>query len=179
MTQSQGQQEHPLDLSAVFEALDRPLALIDSPERRAEIERYLQTARIHLERAILDLIAGVLQAVNAANGGVRVRLQYEAGAPSIVVEAAEAGAANEQEPVFTVEGDVEKVTIRLPKELKELIDQAASLGGRSANAWYIRELGRSVSRFVRDEARREDDQRRHGRRGWRPGGSLRGFVGDD
>ena len=36
MTQAQRQQRE-IDLSTVFEALERPLALIDSPERRADM----------------------------------------------------------------------------------------------------------------------------------------------
>jgi len=175
MTQADRQQD--IDLNAVFDALQRPLALIDSPERRAEIERYVEAARIHLERAIFDLLSRIVESINEASGA-NAHLRYEAGVLRLVVESREAPEA-EGEPIFAADADMEKVTIRLPKDLKDLIDQAASLRGSSANAWYIRELGRTVARFVRDEAQREDDLRRPGRHRWRPGGSLRGFVGED
>jgi hypothetical protein len=45
-----------IDLNAVFEALERPLALVDDPERRAAFQRYLESARIYLERSYSTFI---------------------------------------------------------------------------------------------------------------------------
>jgi uncharacterized protein (DUF1778 family) len=72
---------------------------------------------------------------------------------------------------------VEKVTIRLPAELKELIAQAANLRGVSVNTWYVRELARTISRQVSDQVREEQREARHERR--RANRGLRGFVGRD
>ncbi len=174
---TQAEDQHELDLGAVFAALERPLALVDSPERRAEIRRFIEAARIHLERAIFDLLSKIVESINEASGA-NAHLRYEGGVLRLVVESREPPEP-EAEPIFTADVDMEKVTIRLPKDLKDLIDQAANLRGSSANAWYIQELGRSIARFIREEARREDVQRRPGRHPWRPGGSLRGFVGED
>jgi hypothetical protein len=173
MTQAQRQQKE-IDLTAVFQALERPLALIDSPERRADMERFIEAARVHLERAIFDVLSEVTAAVNDAGAGARARLEYQSGKLYLVVEAqGEEETATETDAVFSVEGDVEKVTIRLPSELKDLISEAANLRGVSANTWYVRELARTISRQVREQAREEERQARHERRR-----SLRGFVGE-
>ena len=198
MTEPSYRKELPIDLDAITQSLERPLALIDNPERRADMQRFLDAANVHLERAILDLLAAALDAVNEAAPGVNARVQFAGGAPAIVVETSGAAAPAQEEPapgeerLFETDGDMEKVTIRLPAELKDLIAQAASLRGTSVNSWYVRELARTVSRATRDYVREES---RHGR--WHPPrdpeppfsrpdsrpprerNSLRGFVGDD
>lgn len=178
MTQAQRQQKE-IDLGAVFEALEKPLVLIDNQDRRADMQRYVEAARIHLERAIFDVLSEVTTAVNDAGAGARARLEYQAGKLYLTVEpAGEPEAGPDAEPVFRVEGDVEKVTIRLPAELKGLISQAANLRGMSVNNWYVRELARTISRQVRDQVRDEQHQSRHQSRDERRRG-LRGIVGDD
>lgn len=176
MTQAQRQQKE-IDLKSVFAALEGPLGLIDSPERRADMQRFVEAARIHLERAIFDVLSDVTTAVNEAGTGARARLEYQAGKLYLVVEPApEPEAGPEAEPLFSVEGDVEKVTIRLPSELKDLISQAANLRGMSINTWYVRELARTISRQVREQVR---EQQRHQRQERRQSRGLRGFVGED
>jgi len=175
MTQAQRQQRE-IELKSVFEALERPLGLIDNAERRADMQRYVEAARIHLERAIFDVLSDVTSAVNDAGAGARARLEYQGGKLFLVVEAVqEAESGPEAEPLFSVEGDVEKVTIRLPGELKELISQAANLRGMSVNTWYVRELARTISRQVRDQVREGQREARQERR--RGNRGLRGFVG--
>ena len=173
MTQAKSQH---IDLSAVFEALERPLGLVEDPERRSALQRYLGSARVHLERAVFDLLSGAVEAVNEAGGGVRARLEYRAGALYLVVEPVAEEAAAEPERPFAPGDEVEKVTIRIPAELKDLISQAANLRGTSVNSWYVRELARAVrdiSRQIRGDERRQEREEQRERRG-----SLRGFVGD-
>jgi uncharacterized protein (DUF1778 family) len=169
----------PIDLGGVFEALERPLGLVEDLERRAAFQRYLDSARIHLERSIFDLLAKTVEAVNEAGSNVKARLEYQGGALHLVVDPVAEEATTEHERVFNIGDEVEKVTIRIPAELKELIAQAANLRGTSINSWYIRELARSVRdvarEFRQDERREERDQRREERQSRR--GSLRGFVG--
>jgi hypothetical protein len=177
MTQAPRQQKE-IELSAVFDALERPLALVDNPERRADMQRFVEAARIHLERSIFDILSDVATTVSEAGVGATVRLEYQAGKLFLVVEGTPEGANGpESERLFTVEGDVEKVTIRLPAELKELIAQAANLRGVSVNTWYVRELARTISRQVSDQVREEQREARHERR--RANRGLRGFVGRD
>jgi predicted DNA binding CopG/RHH family protein len=160
-------QQTLINLEAVFEALERPLALVEDEQRRASFQRYLVSVRIHLERSILDLLAGAVQAVNEAEANVRARLEYQAGTLHLVVEPAEEEAAADQDRLFNIDDEVEKVTIRLPSELKDLISQAASSRGVSINSWYIRELAnavRNISRELRQNERRQEREVRIGQR---------------
>jgi hypothetical protein len=154
----------PLDLEPVFRALVTPLGLVDSPERRQEIERYFDAARVHLERSIFDLLDTTLRAINEVSPDTDVSLQYDAGRPVLVADAKAGGDTFEQdaEPAFSMEGDFEKVTIRLPKELKQLVDNAATRSGRSANSWYIRNLAHAIRDSIQDDAGRPRRGRGHG-----------------
>jgi predicted HicB family RNase H-like nuclease len=177
MTQAKRHQLE-INLGPVLEALERPLNLIDSPERRADIQRYLEAGRIHLERGMVDVLSAAVGIVNDAGAGARARLEYQAGKLYLVVESAEEAEPSDPEPIFEIDGEMEKVTIRLPAELKELISEAANLRGVSINSWYIRELARTVSRQVREQVKEERRESRREQRGQRRGRSLRGFIGD-
>ena len=58
------------------------------------------------------------------------------------------------------DGNLARITLRLPESLKASIDAAAAREGVSANAWLVRALARSVSTT---------------NRGREPGNRLRGF----
>ena len=184
-----------LDLDQIFAALEQSLVLIDNVERRADIQRYIELGRVPLQRAVFDLLSEVVTAVNDAGGDVRARLVYESGTLNLLVESATADRAEaKQETVFSGDDEVAKVTIRLPGELKDIIDRAADVQGLSANSWYVRELGRiarrtrdqmrtSLDHVQRDLRRTEQDLRhteRENRRANRARRSnLKGFVGGD
>ena len=127
----------------IFEALRSPLGLVDDPERRQILERYVEAARLPLERAVFDVLAALTQSVEEQVGThYRVRLSYRTGALELEVEQKEA-----PEPYTLAEaewaaadGETEKVTIRIPAELKELVAEAASGAGLSVNSWFIRVL---------------------------------------
>jgi hypothetical protein len=76
-----------------------------------------------------------------------------------------------------MEGDVEKITIRIPAELKDLAQQAASKAGTSANTWFVKALARAVRNIeVQTEPSRGSWREEH-RRG--RGSRLSGWVGGD
>jgi hypothetical protein len=162
----------PIDLSQISDSLKAALPLIENAERRADIERYLSSTQLLLERGVHNLLAGVVQQINEA-GGPPLRLEYSPAGLSITVEAGSAP-QKEPEPAFTadLEGDFEKVTIRLPSELKDLISQAAQLRGLSQNSWYLRELARAIGRQGPPPPEAPTPP------GGRRGRSLRGYVGD-
>jgi predicted HicB family RNase H-like nuclease len=165
-----------IDFQPIGAALEEPLALVDSPERRAEIQAYSRSVRYPLERAMFDVLSAVVTAINDAKTGVGARLEYAGGSLSLVLEAAPEEETQSTEPLL--EGDLdEKVTIRLPRELKELIDRAAGMHGFSANSWYLHSLARQVSREMRDRKGPPfGPPRRRDNRG--PRGRLQGYVGE-
>ena len=160
---------------SVFDALKQPLALVESDERRRALETYIEAARLPLERAVFDLMSQVAQAVDERVGShYRVRLSYRPG--GLAVEVDERTGNGEEAQYSALEGDVEKITIRIPAELKDLAQQAASKAGTSANTWFIKALARAV-RNIDVQTAPPAPSWREGRRG--RGSRLSGWVGGD
>ena len=170
------QTDSGLDLGPVFEALEHPLALIDDERRRDEARLLFEASRLHQERAIIDLLSEVIAKVNESASDIRIRLEYGSRRFHIAVDSVN-GSEEPSDPMVRMDGDLEKVTIRLPKLLKESIDEAVAEQGVSLNSWYVRSLARSV--FHQSRRRRSegpDGERPHGRyggRGRRRGGPFR------
>jgi predicted DNA-binding protein len=163
-----------LRTEAVFDALKQPLALIESDERRRAIEAYIEAARTPLERAVFDLMSQLVQGVDERVGDhYRVRLAYRPGGLALEVE--ERVQNGEQEQWSALEGDVEKITIRIPAELKELATQAAARAGTSANTWFVKALARALRNIEVQST--PPPGWRHERRG--RGSRLSGWVGGD
>jgi hypothetical protein len=169
-----------LRIQPVFDALKQPLALIESDERRRGIETYIEAARTPLERAVFDLMSQMAQAIDEKVGQrYRVRLAYQPGGLQVEVDEKAAG-NGEEAPWSTAEGDVEKITIRIPAELKDLAQQAASKAGTSANTWFIKALARAVRNIDVQTGPPTSppsgfrEERRQGR-----GSRLSGWVGGD
>ncbi len=162
-----------LKTEPVFDALKQPLALIESDDRRRQIEAYLDTARVPLERAVHDLMSQLVQAVDDKIADhYRIRLAYRPGGLGLEIE--EKVQEGDAERWSALEGDVEKITIRIPAELKDLAQQAAAAAGTSANSWFVKALGRALRNA---EGQREPP-------GWREerhskGSRMTGWVGGD
>jgi len=155
----------------VFDALKQPLALIESDERRRQIEAYLEAARVPLERSVFDLMSQLVQAVDEKTGDhYRIRLAYRPGGLGLEIE--EKVQDGDAERWSTLEGDVEKITIRIPAELKDLAQQAAARAGTSANSWFVKALGRALRNAETPREQPRWREERHGR-----GGRMTGWVG--
>lgn len=167
-----------LRTETVFDALKQPLALIESDERRQGIETYIEAARTPLERAIYDLVCEAVTAVDEKVGAhYRVRLNYRPG--GLAVEVEERAGSGEETQWSSMEGDVEKITIRIPAELKDLAQQAASKAGTSANTWFVKALARAVRNIDVQTEPPSRGRWREERRPPRPGSRLSGWVGGD
>jgi hypothetical protein len=162
----------------IFDALKQPLALIESDERRRVIETYIDAVRTPLDRAVFDLMSQMASAIDEQVGQhYKVRLSYQPD--GLLVEVDPKALTNgEAEQAYSAEGDVEKITIRIPAELKDLAQQAASQAGTSANAWFVKALARAVKNIDVTTAPPPRgawrDDKRHGR-----GARLSGWVGGD
>ncbi len=144
-------QRTEVNLDSIFEAALGPLDLVDSPEKRSDLERFLAYSRVHQERAIVNVLSEIAATVNEAGGGTRLRLEHEGGRLYIAVDTEGEGS---EEAAFPSDGEIERVTLRLPARLKQLADQAAGVRGVSTNTWYIRTLARSLVHQMRGEAAR-------------------------
>jgi hypothetical protein len=162
----------------LFDALKQPLGLVENEERRRQIEAYVETARVPLERAANDLISQMAQAIDEqVHDHYRVRLSYRPGGLALEVE--EKVGDGDEARWNSLEGDVEKITIRIPAELKDLATQAAQHAGTSANSWFVKALARAIrsseSAPPPSSSWGREEQRRHGRSGSR----FTGWVGGD
>jgi hypothetical protein len=167
-----------IGLNGVVEALHGPLGLVEDAERRQAVERYVEAARVPVERAVADLMLAVTTAVgDAVAEHYRVRLVYGPDGLDVDVEP-----RGEQDPGSATDADwsagtTDKITIRIPSELKEEVTRAAHAAGVSVNTWLLRAAAAGVRRPSLDERHREHLARRHERRG--PGGRLTGWIGED
>jgi hypothetical protein len=164
-------------IDPVFDALRRPLPLVADPQQRQAIEQYVEAARFPLERAVFDLLSGLASAVEEQVGDrYRLRLSYRAGALDLEVEAREPEAhAAVPEIEWSSDGEMDKVTIRIPSELKDLATQAAARAGISVNTWFIRVMAGALRGAFRSVE--EPEQRRPERRG--RGARFSGWIGGE
>jgi hypothetical protein len=175
-----------IDFAPLVAGLEQPLQLVSDNWLREQLQAYISAARPQVERAAFDVLSQAVNAFNDANPDQRAHLEYANGALFVRVDTA----SDQEAPPAFDDGDLEKVTLRLPRELNELIDMAAGRHGISANNWYVRELSRTIARQVHHaihdagrEGRRGDpgrEGRPEGRRGFYRGrgGGMRGFGGD-
>jgi predicted HicB family RNase H-like nuclease len=150
----------------VFESLKSLLGVVDNPERREQIEGYIDTARATVDRSIFDVLSQFAEGVNdRVAAHYEVALNYRPGVLDLDVRE-RAASEPVDESWSMAEGDVEKITLRIPTELKDLATEAAGKAGLSVNAWFVRMLARSLRNS--SEATPEPDsggRRRHRRRG--------------
>src|SRR3990172_8399953 len=131
---------------SIFQALKSPLAVIDNPERQSHVEAYIEAARLPLEQSAFDLLARFGEAVGAAVAPhYQVTLRYRPGVLDLDVRPGEP-AESPGETWTLAEGEVEKVPLRIPAELKDLATQAAAKAGLSVNSWFVRVLARALRR---------------------------------
>jgi len=160
---------------SIFEALKSPLGVIDDEERRRQIEGYIEAARLPLERAVFDLLSQFGEAVNdEVSAHYTVALTYRSGVLKLSVQPAESE-DGEDTAWSMADGEVEKVTLRIPAELKELASEAAAQASLSANSWFVKTL----SRHLQKARKREEGHLRGRRRNRRGGQKLSGWVGGE
>ncbi len=162
----------------IFEALKTPLGVIDNPERQQQIKDYIEAARVNVERSVFDLLSEFAEAVNEqVSAHYEVTLNYKPGVLDLNVKRREVNEPDE-EAWSMADGEVEKITIRVPAELKEMAAEAAKKASISANSWFVRQMARSV-RVEDVEPPEESRHKRHGRRRKGRGGKLSGWVGPE
>ena len=159
-----------LDLSRLIAGLEQPLQLVPDPELRERLRIYVQAAKPQVERAAFDLLAQTVQVINDASPDQLASLIYADGTLNVQVQDVQ---EDDSDAPFS-EDSLERVTLRLPKGLKDLIDVAAARRGISANSWYVRSLSRAVARQLREA---EEGGEREGGHGRRRRGGYRGRGG--
>ena len=179
-----------LTFEKVLEAFDAALELVEDPEQRTRLTRVIQASQASVERATQDLVAGLVEEVNTKLGESQIELRHTQNGLDISVVAAPTETPDEDSdgPWRYADSEVEKVTLRVPVELKDRASNSAKESGLSLNAWFTRLLARELHepglepepehrRERRRERGHERRAKRHARRGGREGGSLKGWIG--
>lgn len=164
-------------IEGILEAFDEALELVEDEQQRERFARVLAASRASVERSVHDLVASVAEDVNEALGDrVQVNLTYGSEGATINVSAppAEEDEDGEDDETLSFRGDeVEKLTLRLPPELKERATGAAAQAGVSLNSWIVRVLARELAGGG-GAGRRGG---RGGRRRGRGAARLKGWIG--
>jgi hypothetical protein len=163
----------------IFESLQQPLTLVEEG-RRDEFSRYVESARYPLERAVFDLLAAFAEDVDQQIAAhYHLALAYRPGAvePRVEQRGPSTQQASDEAELLAGDGETEKITIRIPAPLKDLVTQAAAEAGVSVNTWIIRVLIgslRSTMRGSEDEPHRHAHRERRGR-----GQRMSGWIGNE
>jgi hypothetical protein len=163
-----------INLEGVFGSFDATLEVVSEPQQRDFVQRILNASRTAVERAVYDLLREVAEEISSASGGaVRAEVVYRGDGAEFAVTAPpvhEPPADADFELSFDA-SDIERLTLRLPAELKEVAALAAEQAGVSLNTWLSRMVMREAARHQHGS----EDRGRRGRRG--PGQSLKGWIG--
>lgn len=153
-----------MELTPYAENLRRELtnaAEVGGQDARALADRLLQPLDAAVRLTLLEALSAAAEEISAelAPGAVDVRLR--GGAASFVVTPPPAesnGAADAPLEVRlpVVDGDeatMVRINLRLPDNLKALIEDAAAAGGLSVNAWIVRAAAAALPGQPRAQAR--------------------------
>lgn len=161
-----------IEIGPILEAFDDALALIEDGEQRARLQRVLRAAAPAVERAAASMVRAIAAEVNEVSGGaVHAEVVHGAEGPELRVEALSPMEPSSTAPDLEFDAsEIERLTLRLPSELKEVAAIAAEQAGVSLNAW--------LTRVVSQEAGRRGRRGRdfgHGEHGGSQ--TLKGWIG--
>src|SRR5262245_30466291 len=131
-----------MELTPYLEALRRDLDAAAAPggpdiTRAAELigGSLEASTRLLLLEALSDAAAESTTKLGGSSVEVRLRGRE---AQFVVTQEQAAPAAPGPAPAPTPEGDLTRITLRLPEGLKEAVERAAAAEGISVNAWLVR-----------------------------------------
>lgn len=136
-----------MELTQYLESLRRELAAAAAPggpdvTKAAELlgGSLEASTRLLLLEALSDAAAEIT--TKLGDSSVEVRLRGREA--QFVITRAESGSAAAPPPAGA-EGDLARITLRLPESLKEAVERAAAGEGISANAWLVRAIAAMVA----------------------------------
>jgi hypothetical protein len=101
------------------------------------------SARLALLEVLSDATAEITAQLSAASVEVRLRGR---DAELIVTEVAEPAALVAEAVPVNLDGDLARLTLRMPEPLKERVEAIAAADGVSVNAWLVRAIAEVAGR---------------------------------
>jgi len=162
-----------IEIAPIIEAFDDALALVEDVEQRARLQRILRAAAPAVESAATGIVRAAVAEVNEVSGGtIHAEVVHGADGPELRVEARSPMEPASTAPDFEFDAsEIERLTLRLPSELKEIAAIAAEQAGISLNAWLTRVVSQEAGRRRR-RAGRDTGHFDHG-----VGQTLKGWIG--
>lgn len=130
-----------MDLSPYLESLRRDLAATAAPggpeaTRTAEMLAIALDASARL--CLIEVLADATAEITTKLDGTTVEVRLRGRDADLVVTSTPAEQAAEPAAPITDGGDLARLTLRMPEQLKEAVERAASAEGISVNAWLAR-----------------------------------------
>ena len=135
-----------MDLSPYLESLRRDLAAAAAPAgddiaRTAELLTLAldASARLCLIEVLADATAEITTKLDGPTVEVRIRgREADLVVSHLAPPAYETAPPPAPNPALTEGGDQARLTLRLPEQLKEAVEKAATAEGVSVNSWLVR-----------------------------------------
>ncbi|QFZ16576.1 toxin-antitoxin system HicB family antitoxin [Saccharothrix syringae] len=143
-----------MDLTPYVDNLRREFAAAaeaGGAEARALAERLVAPLESSVRLTLLEALSAAADEItrDLAPGSVDVRLrgrdpEFVVSAPDDATESHDS--ATVAPPVVVDEGSVTRINLRLPDQLKQRVEEAASAEGISVNAWLVRAAAAGLTR---------------------------------
>jgi HicB family len=136
-----------MELTQYLESLRRELTAAAAPggpdvTKAAELLGGSLEASTRL--LLLEALSDAAAEITAKLGDSSVEVRLRGREAQFVITRAEPGPAAAP-PAAGVEGDLARITLRLPESLKESVERAAASEGISVNAWLVRAIAAMVA----------------------------------
>ena len=134
----------PFNLRRIAEAQKKALPLVENPETKRTLERFLESSGPLVESAARDELQALVEEINAQLApGARLRLVQEG--PKVVPEIVSLGDdIGRGRPIVIDSDSISKVLVRMPSDVKTMAADAAKKAGTSMNSWTVNILERAL-----------------------------------
>lgn len=124
----------------------RRAAAVGGEETARVAELLVGSVEATLRLRFLEALHAAAQELEASSAGVTVDVRLEGGEPALSLSfpRPEAREGGDDEAAGLVDGELLRLTIRLPEGLKARVEQAAAGAGASINSWIVAALARAL-----------------------------------
>jgi hypothetical protein len=138
-----------MDLTPYVENLRRELAVAadaGGEDARALAERLTAPLESAVRLMLLDALSAAADEITRELAPGSAELRLRGGEPEFAVTPAPADEPPEPPaPIEVDEGEMTRINLRLPEQLKAGVEQAASRERMSVNAWLVRAVGTALA----------------------------------